>query len=249
VIDRYVAGDTPVHRLAPEAKVAATIAFVVAVVATPRHAVWAFVADAVIVSAIVVVARVPRRALLGGLRLELPFVAFAVLLPFLGSDPRVEVAGISLSVPGSWGAFAILAKGTLGVAASIVLAATTTPADLVRGLERLHVPKVLVSIAAFMVRYLTILTGEAERMHIARQSRGYEPRWLWQAGAIGASVGTLFVRAYERGERVHLAMCSRGYDGTMPELGGRRADGRDWMLAAIAPLAAAVVAVAALVTS
>ena len=104
-----------------------------------------------------------------------------------------------------------------------MLAATTTPADLLRGLERLRVPKVLVSIAGFMVRYLTILTGEAERMRVARQSRGYEPRWLWQAGAMGASVGTLFVRAYERGERVHLAMCSRGYDGTMPELGGRRA--------------------------
>jgi len=249
VIDWYVASDTAVHRLAPEAKVAATIAFVVAVVATPRHAVWAFAADAVIVTIVVAVARVPRRTLLGGLRIELPFVAFALLLPFLGGDPRVEVAGVSLSVPGSWGAFAILAKGTLGVAASVVLAATTTPADLLRGLERLHVPKVLVSIAAFMVRYLTILTGEAERMRVARQSRGYEPRWLWQARAMGASVGTLFVRAYERGERVHLAMCSRGYDGSMPELGGRRADGGDWVRAAIAPVVAAVVAAAALVVS
>ena len=249
MIDRYVAGDTPVHRLAPEVKVAATVAFVIAVVATPRHAVWAFAADAAIVATVVVVARVPRRALLGGLRLELPFVAFAVLLPLLGGDPRVEVAGVSLSVPGSWGAFAILAKGTLGVAASVVLAATTTAADLVRGLERLRVPKVLVSIAGFMVRYLTILTGEAERMRVARQSRGYEPRWLWQAGAMGASVGTLFVRAYERGERVHLAMCARGYDGTMPELGGRRATGRDWARAAMPPLGAAVVAAAALVAS
>ena len=106
------------------------------------------------------------------------------------------------------------------------------------------------SITAFMVRYLTILTGEAERMHVARQSRGYEPRWLWQAGAMAASVGTLFVRAYERGERVHLAMCSRGYDGTMPELGGRRADGAG--LGAGGDRArslAAVVAAAALVAS
>ena len=28
--------------------------------------------------------------------------------------------------------------------------------------------------------------------------------------------GVLFIRSYERGERVHLAMLSRGYDGHLP---------------------------------
>jgi cobalt/nickel transport system permease protein len=249
VIDRYLPGDTPVHRLAPEAKVAGTLVFVVAVVVTPRPAVWAFGVEALIVGAVAAAAHVPRRALLLSLRIELPFVAFAVLLPFIGADPRVHVAGLALSEPGLWAAFAILAKGTLGVAASVVLAATTSPPDLVRALERLHLPKVLVTIAAFMVRYLAILASEAERMRIARQSRGYEPRWWWQAAATATSIGTLFVRGYERGERVHLAMCSRGYDGTMPDLAGRHAGFADWGRAAIAPLAAVAVATIALVAS
>ena len=121
--------------------------------------------------------------------------------------------GLSLSEPGLWAAWNIVAKGTLGVLAAIVLASTTPVADLLLGLERLRVPRVLTSIAGFMVRYLDVIAGEAARMRIARASRGYDPRWLWQARAIAASAGTLFVRSYERGERVHLAMCSRGYAG------------------------------------
>jgi cobalt/nickel transport system permease protein len=116
--------------------------------------------------------------------------------------------------------WAILAKGTLGVAASIVLAATTPVSELLRGLERLRVPTLFVSISGFMVRYSDVLLDDLRRMRIARLSRGHDPRWLWQSRAIGATVGTLFVRSFERGERVHIAMLSRGYDGHMPTIHG-----------------------------
>jgi cobalt/nickel transport system permease protein len=160
----------------------------------------------------------------------------------------VDLLGVSLSEPGLWAAWNIVAKGTLGVAASIVLAATTPVADLLRGLDRLHVPRVVTAIAGFMVRYLGIVAGEGQRMHVARQSRGYDPRWLWQARGMAASAGTLFVRSYERGERVYLAMLARGYDGTMPALAGGRAAASDWWAAAL-PLAAWAFAVAALVAA
>ena len=65
-----------------------------------------------------------------------------------------------------------------------------------------------------MVRYGDVITGEMRRMKIARESRGYDPRWIWQAKAVARSAGALFVRSYERGERVYLAMASRGYAGT-----------------------------------
>jgi cobalt/nickel transport system permease protein len=182
------------------------------------------------------------------LRIEVPFLLFAAFMPFTGAGPRVELLGVSLSEPGLWAAWNIVAKGTLGVAASIVLAATTPVADLLRGLDRLRVPRVITAIAGFMVRYLGIVAGEAQRMHVARQSRGYDPRWLWQARGMAASAGTLFVRSYERGERVYLAMLARGYDGTMPALAGARAAASDWWAAAL-PLAAWAFAAAALVAS
>ena len=253
----YVPGASPLHRAAPEAKVAATLAFVAAVVVTPREQAWAFGVHALAALGAVASAGLPAGLVARRLRVEVPFVAFALLLPVVGAAPRVDVAGVALSRPGLWGAWNVLAKATLGVLASVTLAATTTVPDLLRGLERLRAPRVVTGIALFMVRYLGVVADEGRRMHVARQSRGYDPRWLWQARGAAASAGTLFVRSYERGERVHLAMASRGYTGTMPDLtgattspdaagrGGPAGRARRWAPAA-APAAAWAVALVAL---
>ena len=100
--------------------------------------------------------------------------------------------------------------------ASLLLAATTTTRDLIVGLDRLRCPQILTQIATFMLRYLDVLLGEARRMRIARISRGDDPRFLWQVRGFAAGIGALFLRAFERGERVYLAMVSRGYAGRMP---------------------------------
>jgi cobalt/nickel transport system permease protein len=68
----------------------------------------------------------------------------------------------------------------------------------------------------FMVRYLDVVTQEMRRMRIARESRGFDGRDVRHWPVLARSAGALFIRSYERGERVHLAMLSRGYTGTMP---------------------------------
>ena len=123
---------------------------------------------------------------------------------------------MTLSEPGLLGAWNILVKGTLGVLTSLTLAATTPLRELLLGLQRLHAPAMIVTIATLMLRYVDVIAGEAARMRQARISRGHDPRFLWQAGATARGVGSLFVRSYERGERVHLAMLSRGWAGEMP---------------------------------
>jgi cobalt/nickel transport system permease protein len=244
----YVHGHGAIHRLAPELKVVATLVFVVAVVLTPRTAFWAFAAYAVLVAAVIVAAGLPARYVLRRLVFELPFVLFAVFLPFIGQGERVEVLGLSLSVSGLWGAWNIVVKGTLGVAASIVLAATTTVPELLRGLDHLRMPKVITAIMGFMIRYGDVIAGDMRRMRIARQSRGYDPKWIWQAKGVAASAGALFIRSFERGERVHVAMLARGYDGTMPPIAPeRRPAPADWARALTLPAIAAAIAAVALV--
>ncbi|MFC0005697.1 cobalt ECF transporter T component CbiQ [Micromonospora siamensis] len=241
--------DTPVHRLPPEVKVVAMVVFTLAVVATPREAFWAFGGYALLVVAVAALARVGARWLLLRTTIELPFVLFAFVLPFLGAGERVELAGLSLSVDGLYGGWNILAKGTLGVLASLLLAATTTSRDLILGLDRLRCPQVLTQIASFMLRYLEVLVGEARRMRVARLSRGDDPRFLWQLRGFAAGVGALFLRAFERGERVYLAMLSRGYAGRMPAVwqGAGAADAGQWAVAAVVPVLAVGIAAAALV--
>lgn len=178
----YRHGHSPVHDLPPHCKLAATFAFVVVVVSTPREAMWAFGLYAALIAAAAAVARIPAGFLLRRLLIEVPFVAFAVLMPFVAEGERVEVLGMSLSVSGLWGAWNVLAKGTLGVAASVLLASTTELRALLLGLQRLKLPPLLVQIASFMIRYGDVITDELRRMSIARRSRGFEARGIRQWG-------------------------------------------------------------------
>lgn len=241
----YLAGTSPLHRLAPECKVAATVLFVFTIVATPREAVWAFACLALILVGLARVGQVPLGFIGRRLVIEVPFLAFAALMPIVGQGERVEVLGFSLSVAGLWAAWNIVVKATLGVAATIVMAATTPIPDLLRGLERLRVPRVFVGICAFMIRYGDVITAEMQRMRVARASRGYDARWLWHARAVAASAGTLFIRSYERGERVYLAMASRGYSGALPVLSDDTGDTRQWAAALALPITGALIAAVA----
>jgi ABC-type cobalt transport system, permease component CbiQ and related transporters len=125
------------------------------------------------------------------------------------------------------------------VLTSLTLAATTPLRDLLLGLQRLHAPAMVVTIATLMLRYIDVIVGEARRMRLARISRGHDPRFLWQAGATARGVGSLFVRSYERGERVHLAMLSRGWTGEMPRMSDATTTRRHW-LTGLAPVGVAL---------
>ncbi|WP_205474376.1 cobalt ECF transporter T component CbiQ [Nocardioides sp. SYSU D00038] len=209
-------GHSPVHRAPAHLKVVALLAFVVLVVATPREWFWAFGVHLAVVLAVIGVSRVPPSYLLKRMVVEVPFVVFALLLPFVAHGPHTEVLGVTVSEPGLLGAWGLLAKGTLGVLASLTLAATTEPHDLLAGLERLRLPDLLVQIMGFMVRYLDVVTTELQRMRVARESRGFSARNPTHWPVLARAAGALFIRSYERGERVHLAMLSRGYTGRMP---------------------------------
>ena len=213
----YLPGTSPLHRLpAPVALVGAT-AFVLAVVATPPS--WqAFAVYALILAGLTLLAGVSIPVLLRRSVVEVPFVIFALLLPFVAQGPQIDVLGLTVSRSGLSDGATLLARATLGVWTSILLAATQRPLALLRGLAVLRVPTVIVSIAGFMLRYLDVVLSEMGRMRVARQARCFEARDVRQLGAVAHSAGALFIRSYERGERVHLAMLSRGYTGDMPDL-------------------------------
>lgn len=244
---RYVAGTSPVHRLAPHVKLVAVLAFAAVVVATPVHAPWApavYAGDLLLVLAVAATAGVTPGRLARGLVVEIPFVAFAVLLPFVARGERVQVLGLSLSESGLATGGGILAKATIAVLAATVLAATTEPRELLRGLDRLRLPQVLVQILMFMLRYADVVAGELHRMRIARESRGFRGRHLGALRVLGPAAGALFVRSYERGERVHLAMLSRGYTGRLPQTGAGAPGVRQWATGLALPGAAALVLLA-----
>ena len=110
----------------------------------------------------------------------------------------------------------------------MLLGATTSFPDVLHGLERLRTPRLLTLIAALHVP-LPVRDRRRGAAHARLRSRRARTAraTLGQVAAIGRVVTALFLRSYERGERVYLAMLARGYGGTMPRfavLAFRRAD-------------------------
>jgi cobalt/nickel transport system permease protein len=209
-------GHSVLHRMPAHLKLLALLGFMLLVVATPKDWFAAYGGYLLVLLAVIAVSEVPPTYIFKRMVVEVPFVVFALLMPFVATGPRTEVLGLSLSEHGLLSGWALLAKGTLGVLASLTLAATTEPRDLLAGLERLRMPQQLVQIMGFMIRYLDVVTEEMGRMRVARQSRGFSARNPRHWPVIARSAGALFIRSYERGERVHLAMLSRGYTGRIP---------------------------------
>ncbi|MBX6389536.1 MAG: cobalt ECF transporter T component CbiQ [Frankia sp.] len=204
-------------RLPAEVRIAATFGYVVTVVLTPITAVWAFAAHAAVAVAVGALGRVRPLAAARRMLIELPFLAFAVALPFVVAGERTEFLGLTVSRDGLHQAFGLMARATLGVGLVIVLAATTPARELLTGLARLRMPPVIVAVASFMVRYSTLIVDQLHRMSVARAARCHRPRTIASTRVLAAALGSLFIRSYERGERVHLAMLARGYTGQLPE--------------------------------
>lgn len=236
----YLPGTSAAHRAAPQVKIVCAVLAMLCIVATPRERFLAFAFYLLVLLTLWALARIPPGTLARRAMIELPFVVLALLLPFVGPAPHTVVLGVSVSVAGALAGWNILAKGTLGVLVALTLAATTTASDILLGLRRLRVPAVCTTIAGLMLRYVEIIVAEARTMRMARICRGHDPRFLWQAGATARGIGMLFLRSYERGERVHTAMLARGWTGAMPEIGTAGATARQW-IAGLSPATAVAI--------
>ncbi len=173
----------------------------------------------------------------------LPFLLAALAIPFTTPGPVVwTVPGLGWQLTGSgielFGA--VLARFLLAVQATVTLASVTPAHELFHALGRIGVPGALVAIIGLMYRYLSVLGDDASRMLRARAARSSRapgsrrPSMLWQTRVAGSMIGSLFVRAVERGDRLHMAMRSRGFDGTVRTMYKGRLHWADWTLLFIA---------------
>jgi cobalt/nickel transport system permease protein len=214
----------------------AVLTFIIVSASTPITTWQAFIAYFAAIFAVSLIAKIPTLTLLTRSLIEIPFILFAILMPFFGSGERFEAGPFNLYRESLLAAAGIVVKGTLGVLSAVVLSTTTTARELLRGLEKLHLPKLMVQIAAFMLRYVNVISDEMERMKVARESRGFIATGIKDWKVIATAASALFIRSYERGERVHLAMLSRGYTGTLPHDQSESAAIKIWLQGLALPL-------------
>jgi cobalt/nickel transport system permease protein len=241
-LDHHSQTVSPIHHLDARAKIIVFFTFILIEISSPPTAFLLFSLLAVMLFGIALFARLPLGHLLKKVLVIFPFLfVVTISIPFMKKDGvgggyNLGLGGLSISQSGLWILWNVVIKSCLGVFAMILLSSTTSFPQLTKGMEKLGIPKIFTVLTSFMYRYSFILIDEMYRMKRARDARCFGGRWLWQSKVIGHMIGTLFLRSFHRGERVYLAMLSRGYQGTMPETTASRLGWDEILFLSLSPL-------------
>ena len=206
------------HELSPQLKILATLLIVISIAFSKIINPFQIISHAVIVFLIIRRSNIPLKTYLKRLTLDIPFILFALFLPFLSSgnnDMVFTLFSFEVYRTGLLEMFAILFKATAGLSMGIVLTATTTNIELIYGLQKLKLPPIIIAIMSFSIRYIDVFIDEFKRVKISMQSRGYIEKGIKTLLPIAYASGAMLIRGYERGERVYLSMISRGFTGVI----------------------------------
>ena len=199
------------HRLDARIKLIAALTFVAFAVAAPIGS-WNWLGVEGFVLALVIgLSGIPPRDLARRYLTFLVLIGFLAILIALNHPARARY-GLTVVVAG------ILIKNSLAILAMLVLAGVTSFHAILAALRKLGLPIVLVGTLGFMERYRYVLAEELTRMATARRARTFNRRGTLSLSLAGGLIGLLFLRAFERAERVHGAMVARGWQGTLHSL-------------------------------
>ena len=209
---------TPWHSLAPRTRLLCSLLLVFAIALTPNGRWYTWATYGLGVFGVVLLSRVTLLVLLKRIAVEFAFVGTVLLgTLFRGGGETIwswgplRITEVGVMVLGS-----VTLKVLLSLVMLNVLTLTTSIPSLLNALVALRTPPLLVAILASMYRYINVLIDEFNAMRRAAASRNLMGTNRWQRLVIGNMIGSLFIRTYERGDRVYHAMLSRGYQGIPP---------------------------------
>jgi cobalt/nickel transport system permease protein len=226
-LDPYAARRSLVHSLDPRVKLVLAVAFILTTSLVPLGVWPVYILLLAIILSIEVLSELGIRFVQKRASLALPFILAA--LPLLLTTHGVPLLTFvwwgwqaSISLQGLERFSSIAFKSWLSIQAAILLVSSTPFPELLAAMPALKVPQLLVAIFGLMWRYLFVLADEALRLIRARAARSSdsgipEARTgrdiTWRARVTGGMAGSLFLRAFERSDRIYMAMLARGYDG------------------------------------
>ncbi|KAF5058056.1 Nickel transport protein NikQ [anaerobic digester metagenome] len=225
-IERLAYGDSLVHRLDARVKLVVTFGAIIALVAYPvdpsvYHVALVF---AMLLGLLLAVSRITLRSFLVRVLVILPFglsiLLFQVLFPptpFPTTTLLAELPfGVLISAEALVKASMIGVRFVLCIGFIILLSSTTRIQDLLEGARRLGFPSEFTLILGMMTRYLFVFGQMYLRIKNALSTRCFDPfdrslPYGYRIRQLGNTIGTMFIRSYEQGERTYTAMLCRGY--------------------------------------
>lgn len=192
----------------PKAKIISLFALIILCVTLPPGKYEALLAYGIFALFLLSISNIPVRYFFGRILAILPFVGFFILtIPFFWANGNMQMLSLYVTV---------VSKALISITVITVLTSTTGFERLLQGFEELGFPRILLMLLGFTYRYQYVITDEVERMKRARDSRLWGGTFLWHSRILGQMAGMLFLRSYERSERIFLAMSSRGFEGVKP---------------------------------
>ena len=230
-LERYTYLVSPIHDLDPRFKVIASLLLIIGVVIGPPLRPAEFALLLALLLAITLIARVPMRWMLSRSLLVLPIALGIAIFAPLSRATSFSVEGITQAYADNyWMIWAIASKSWVSTYTMLLLSATTPVPRLFEGLRALKMPTIFITLLTFLYRFTDVFALQLRTMRQAVASRAPELKGWRLIRLYGNLAGNLFIRAYERGERVHAAMLSRGYDGVLPTTDTLVATRADWLL-------------------
>jgi len=250
-MDEFAKLKSPIHAMDPRAKALAFLVFIFISVTLTRPAL--LLAAAAFWLLMLTVAGIPPGYVLRRITWILPFAGFLIILfPFITPGNTVWSANtgmftLTATAQGLDKAFMLLLRVLTSVLAVITLMSTTRFNNLMKAMSDLKIPAVIIQMVEFTLRYIFVTVDELKRMRKARKSRGFVlGRHIWHYRSISTlaqMVGIMFIRSYERGDRVYTAMLSRGFRGRISTVSDFHAYPRDYFIAGLVALVAVILLV------
>lgn len=234
-LDQYAGIDSLIHKIDPRIKLICAFAFILVVV-TAKHF-FLLAGLAIVFIVLILLSHLPLKHVMLRMLVVLPFIgAMTLFIPF--TKPGAPILMINLFLfeitatdAGIYFALLLMIRGLLAIGAVIILTSTTKFNDLLKALQDLWVPKIFTALAAFAYRYIFLFVDEMMRMRRAQKARTVNKiSWLRRLKMTAQIIGSLFIRTYELGERVYLAMVARGYTGEIRTLTKQHILPKDWAL-------------------
>ena len=221
------------QKIDPRVKLCSFMTLVVSAVAV-RTLISLFILSSMII-VLCVLSRIPIRFFLLRATIFIPLFAGLIALPLPFITPGTPLARfafgllvVRISSEGVYKAALFTFRVWVCVASSVLLISTTKFHELIHGMEKLRLPRMLVLMMSVTYRFIFLFVNEAYRMVLAMESRTVKrPRWRDTVRLLASIMATLFIRSYERGERVYFAMTARGYTGTIRSLNEMKLRWRD----------------------
>jgi cobalt/nickel transport system permease protein len=228
-IEKSAYRDSFIHRLDARVKIIAAFALIIAMVAVPYSSVVFVVGGCFFLFFAILwaLSRLPVLVYAKRLLLILPFGICIIFFQIFFTNRYYSTFHVILDLPFGIHVYAesvefatiLLVKFIVCISAIILLSSTTKLQDMLEGAGRMGLPAEFALTLGMMIRYLFVFGYIYRKVNESLATRCFDPfnpalSYRYRIKQVGYTIGTIFIRSYEQGERVYTSMLCRGYGRT-----------------------------------